>query len=217
VRIAGLESTIQTGTSPAGVRPNGNPPPPRAGGWTQRGIAFSYSPFYALRGDRLWVTSSERPDLYLVNTRNRGVPSAGNLLSITRRTDARLVPVSTVRDKYEAWVVGLASKSDRFDPDAERARVRAMLDMLPRAHTVPLVDKMLPDVAGRVWIRDAAPLWEPDGPQQWTVYSADGRIAARAITPANLSVMHISSDHITGVVRDDMNVEYVVVHRIVRG
>jgi hypothetical protein len=225
VRVPGQESSIQAGTAGSVRLRSGAPRPTTGGGWTQRGVPFSYAAYYALVGDRLLFALSERPDLFqaaiapdrpecATRRASEGTCRSG-VVRITRQPDFKPVLVSSVRDKYESWVVDLAKKSGNYDPETGQ-RVRATIDLLPRGHTVPVLDKLLADAAGRIWIRDAAPQWMPEGPQQWTVYATDGRIIARATTPLGFNVMHIGQDHITGVTRDDLNVECVRVYRILR-
>jgi hypothetical protein len=82
---------------------------------------------------------------------------------------------------------------------------------------VPLFDKLLADSDGRVWLRDFVPDGDTNVTHDWTVFGPDGHVQARVRLPAHLRVMHIGRDHVTGVVQDSLDVEYVVSHRVTHG
>ena len=82
---------------------------------------------------------------------------------------------------------------------------------------MPVFGRVLVDAEQRIWVRDYIAPWAGDLPQQWTVLDPEGRPLARVETPVGLDVMHIGAEHVTGVVRDELDVEYVVVYRVENG
>jgi len=89
------------------------------------------------------------------------------------------------------------------------------LKLLPDGRGVPVYDRMLIDrVAARIWLRDFVPLWSRHDPQTWTVHDERGRVLARLETPTGLDLMNIARDRLVGVSRDEMGVEFVIVHEV---
>jgi hypothetical protein len=80
--------------------------------------------------------------------------------------------------------------------------------------THPYFDRLELDAAGNLWVRQPG---TDEDPRLWHVFDPDGRRLAVATTPAGLRVTDIGHDHLIGVARDDLDVEYVRVHRIARG
>jgi hypothetical protein len=81
---------------------------------------------------------------------------------------------------------------------------------------LPAFDRLLVDTGDRIWIRDYVPSWANDQPQQWTVHGPDGIPLARVTTPAGMTVTSISNEYVVGVTRDELNVQYVLLHRLER-
>ena len=79
---------------------------------------------------------------------------------------------------------------------------------------MPSFDRLLVDMEGRIWMRDYTPQGTVDLDQTWTVYQPDGHIRSRVAVPASITVMHAGRGYVTGVARDSLDVEYVVVHAI---
>jgi len=120
-------------------------------------------------------------------------------------------PMSTVPVMYvvEAATARGASNLGTVE---ENAKIR--LAVIPEGHTVPAFDWLITDADGRIWLRDFVPPWSESAEYDWTVHSTTGRVERRVSTPANLNVTHVRGGHVTGVVRDSPDVEYVVVSRL---
>jgi sugar lactone lactonase YvrE len=70
------------------------------------------------------------------------------------------------------------------------------------------------DADGNLWVLDYA---RPgDDGRHWTVFSADGRALGRVETPPGLRVLEIGRDYVLGVWQDELDVEYVRMHRLER-
>jgi hypothetical protein len=94
---------------------------------------------------------------------------------------------------------------------------RQQMDIIPEGHTMPTFSDLLSDVEGRIWLRDYAPVWVDQTEYAWTVFGTDGRVERRVKTPVDLRVLHVGPEYVTGVERDSLDVEYVVVYRLMPG
>lgn len=56
-----------------------------------------------------------------------------------------------------------------------------------------------------------------DTRNRWLIADPEGRIVAQADLPSGLDVQEIGDEYVLGVTRDEMDVERVQVHRLVRG
>jgi hypothetical protein len=179
----------------------------------QRGVSFGYYPRYALTSDGLIYASTERPEFAILEL--DPAASAGRTVRIVRRTDVAAVRVAEVRDRYVEWVGQLSADDPSARKDA-MSRARASLDVLPSEHVVPYVDEIMLDSEKRIWQRDRLMGWEPDSTSRtWTVYSVDGALA-RIVIPANFRITQIEADHVIGVTRDDADVQFVTIYRLLR-
>jgi hypothetical protein len=141
---------------------------------------------------------------------------AGNLRRIARAGAPPLPVTGADRDRYVEFSVESARRRSSPNLSEVSTDARDRLAILPEGHVMPPFDRVLVDSEDRIWVRDWVPVWAPPVPRAWTVYGPDGRVRARAVMPAGLDPMHIDGSHVTGVTRDEMDVEYVTVHRIQR-
>jgi hypothetical protein len=74
---------------------------------------------------------------------------------------------------------------------------------------LPHYGDLLVDASGRIWIADYAT--DPDAPSRWTVISPEGRELGIVRLPANFTIKRAGADYVTGVWRDELDVEYVQV------
>ncbi len=92
--------------------------------------------------------------------------------------------------------------------------------------TLPGFDKILIDAVENVWVRaypksyggwPGAPRWDRhEEPESWTVFDATGLWLGHLDAPAGLEVIRIEDDRLIGIWKDELDVEQVRVHRIVR-
>ncbi len=54
----------------------------------------------------------------------------------------------------------------------------------------------------------------PSRPRRWTVFSRDGVWLGEVEMPARFVVMDIGEDYVAGVMRDELDVEYVHVYAL---
>ena len=112
-----------------------------------------------------------------------------------------------------------------------RARNRdmylGMLETLPRSSELPQIGGLLADDRGLLWVkRYDAPgdaLWLGFGPSmrpgaggEWLLVRPDGEVLGMVRMPERLTPLHIASDRLLGIQRDELDVERIVIHRLAR-
>ena len=175
----------------------------------QMPLPFAHVTVTGATGESIILARSEAGQLEFLDR-------AGNLRRIARAGAPPLPVTGADRDRYVEFSVEAARRRGSPNLSEVSTDARDRLAILPEGHVMPPFDRMLADSEDRIWVRDWVPVWVPPGPRTWTVYGADGRVRARAVMPAGLDPMHIDGSHVTGVTRDEMDVEYVTVHRIQR-
>lgn len=80
--------------------------------------------------------------------------------------------------------------------------------------TFPALDALLLDSAGNLWAREYPKPNELDA--VWNVYNPQGQPLGIARVPARMKVLEIGSDYVVGVVRDELDVERLVVRSLHR-
>jgi hypothetical protein len=101
----------------------------------------------------------------------------------------------------------------QFDEGDAASRRRA-LDRAEYAPTLPAHSEILVDETGHVWA--ARYHYEFLNATEWEIFSPDGRWLGMVETPAALDVMYIGDEEIMGVAKDELGVEYVQVHELLK-
>lgn len=78
--------------------------------------------------------------------------------------------------------------------------------------TMPAYGRIVPDLAGNLWIWDYSPPGNPVS--RATVFDPDGRMLGTVETPPITTIFQIGEDHILAFDRDALDVEHVKVFRI---
>ena len=121
------------------------------------------------------------------------------------------------------------------DPQRERERILARIDRQrafnPRAH-LPVLGRLLVSHDGSFWVEradnaDPATLeYErmfgmfgraAPRPSRWDLFDADGIYLGTADVDARFTPMAVRGAEVTGVYKDEMDVEYVVTYRAAGG
>jgi hypothetical protein len=143
---------------------------------------------------------------------------AAKLLRVVRHSDVEPIPVSAKdRDRFVEYTAQQAKSRGAPDLALVIRGARHRVALLPEGRDLPAFDRMVVDSDDRIWLRDYRPAWTAvDSSQAWTVYSASGQAMARVRTPGAVEIMHAGRSHITGVQRDESDVEYVTVYQLGR-
>ena len=126
-------------------------------------------------------------------------------------------PVPLPAERFDSVVAEWAERwSDRGRFSASAADVR---EAMYRPSHLPAVSAMLEAQDGTIWLRRFDPVQSETGElmTEWWVLDSEGAPLSRALMPSDLSVRTISEDTVWGVERDELDVEYVVRYRLVKG
>ena len=131
--------------------------------------------------------------------------------------------VQTVSFPAEARAVGDddwdAALRAALPEDADAARrqaVAAAYRAMERPDTWPIVQELILDPEGNVWLEAFRPPGQDREASRWWVFGGDGRLLGRVALPTGLEVHAIGRDRIVGVSRDDLDVERIQLHRLRR-
>ena len=91
---------------------------------------------------------------------------------------------------------------------------RDMFEEMPRHETYPAYRSIRADREGRIWLEDSR--GPGDETRWWTVFSPEGHALGRVRMPDGFTVFEIGSDYVLGLVRDELEVERVRLHRLTR-
>lgn len=135
--------------------------------------------------------------------------SLGDPFRLIRRQAASL---PTTEEEVEAYKMRF-SGGERT-PEYMRNRTREVLDALDYPTTWPAYQELRFDPDGNLWVK--RPSREADEHAAWDIFDRQGRYLGEVALPARLRVEAMTVDHIYGVVRDELDVQYVKGYRILR-
>lgn len=78
----------------------------------------------------------------------------------------------------------------------------------------PAHGPLLADRDGHLWVAEYPSAGEP--PTRWRILDRDGRWLGTVNTPPGLRLTYVARNYIVGVFTDDLGVEQVRAHRLVR-
>jgi hypothetical protein len=139
----------------------------------------------------------------------RAVPAGGRAVRLPFRRRGELRNGGTDIDSFRQHHLGRAGERGISTAGWERVFSEA-----PVRSTMPVYSGLLVDLEGNVWVRDYLP--EPAPATSWQVFDPEGRWLGAVELIAGLEVTEIGPDYVLGVLRDDYEVEYVRLHRLVK-
>jgi hypothetical protein len=85
---------------------------------------------------------------------------------------------------------------------------------MPIPSEMPAYNGAVADLEGNLWVRD----YQADGTtvSTWALFDPDGVFLGTVEIPPDLRVRQIGSDYILGTWKDDLDVAYVRMHRLVK-
>ena len=190
VAMLGGETFIQTQSSGGRVRSMWVRSAPFAHSTT---LAVGDSVFYTATGDRYEI-SAWRPD--------------GTLERLIRRAVEPATVTQADIDRYKQQQL----ESARDDDD--RRQLERTLAEMPYPDRMPAHGPIRLDDDGNLWVTEYSP-WTTE-PTRWTVFDRDGRAIGTVTLPPRFAVHQIGSDYVLGTIRDDLDVEQVVVYALAR-
>ena len=159
-------------------------------------VAFARSGVFAAHPDGVWAGFGDRWELRLYGADD------GSLLRIIRAPG--LEQALTDEEVEAVHRAALA----RDSTPAQRERRGIWWDLSPRPEVRPTYDRILVDDQAHLWLRE----WpgSDERPQRWWVFQREGDLLGYVDTPVGVTLMALSGDAVWGVVRDDLDVQYVV-------
>lgn len=100
-------------------------------------------------------------------------------------------------------------------PGPGRDALRRALHAMPVPATFPAYREIRVDARARAWVNDYPIPGEP--PRPWSVFDSSGVWLGQVQLPEGFDPQEIGEEYVTGVWRDEFDVEYVRVYRIDRG
>ena len=188
--VIGGETYIQTSSSGGQVTSMWVRTAPFAHNTT---IAVGDSIFYTATSDRYEI-SGWAPDGRLVRLIRRDIqPGAVSQADIDRYKQQQL---------------------DNTRSDNDRRELEKALAEMPYPDRMPAHGPIRMDDDGNLWVQDYSP-WTTE-PTRWTVFDEEGRAIGTVTLPPRFTVHQIGSDYVLGMIRDDLDVEQVVVYGLAR-
>ena len=160
--------------------------------------AFARSGVFAAHPDGVWAGFGDRWEFRLHDAAD------GTLRRIVRAPGLER-PLTDA----EAEAVHAAAAANDTTP-AERERREVWWNLSPRPEVRPTFDRILVDDQARLWLRE----WPgaDEGPQRWWVFGREGDLLGSVDAPAGVTLLAVSGGDAWGVLRDDLDVQYVVRH-----
>lgn len=189
------------------------------GFWRSGGgpVPLTQIPSIATLDDRIYIVDGYDPEIRVIGDAGTEEPAV-------------VVPDLTALSQDEAWA-GLEPALQEQAEYSEFARM--LLEQLqagdiPRDGRVPSIAALLADEGGMLWIKEfdpaADPLWlranalRPGAGGQWRVLApTTGEVVARLPMAPGVVPLHIGNERLLGLAVDDLGVQTVVAHSIVRG
>lgn len=195
------------------------------GQWLSQARIFPPNPAYAYGHDVWYHSPGDKVEIRTLRSLARAAPASGEeprrllrLERIVRRPP--LHDISFTEARKEAYIEG------------ERNRYRQLLDANPGIGidlaamerrwaeqefpaTIPAHGRlMFADPDSNLWLQEYDTA--PEEAQQWSVFDAGGQWLGVVTTPARFTVTDIGNDHVVGLGRDDLDVQYLEVYPLIK-
>lgn len=175
------------------------------GQWARTGYQYGKGPEFAVTTGRLAVVDTEAFSIRSVSLED------GSIRRILRR-DKPLEPVT--EEHVEAYLDWMVWRNQRWGgmSEAEAESFRPSWRNRPMAPTLPVLQSILLDAAGNLWVRPHSLPGTRSLP--FEVYTPDGTWLGNVATPAGLAVHELGEDYVLGLWSDEQDVEYVRMYRL---
>jgi hypothetical protein len=80
--------------------------------------------------------------------------------------------------------------------------------------SIPAVGKMTFGPDGEIWVARLSVM--PEDPRIWDIFNGAGEYLGEVTGPPNFFIMSVGSDYVLGQRRDDLDVPFVELHRLIR-
>jgi len=155
------------------------------------------------RGDSYDIALYEYP----ASARESGAPAPARLALRIRRATPPLPVTDADISAYRDGYLGAENLSAE-----DRRRYEAMLETVTYPETWPAFQALRFDRAGRLWAR--RPAHTGDTLAAWDLFEPGGRYLGAVELPTALTVQVVTLDAVYGILRDQLDVQYVKRYRI---
>lgn len=156
---------------------------------------FARSNHFALSPGGMWSSPNDRFELRSIDL------TSGTLTRVVRVQGLERTATPEVAQSVYDQAMEEAEGAD------ERSWLRTWFELSPIPDLEPAFDLLEVDALGRLWVRE----WTPSGNgSTWWVFAPEGDLLGSVAAPAGLTITDASCDHVLGVERDDLGVDYVV-------
>lgn len=164
-------------------------------------VPFTVPPAFAVAGDAIHAGSGRSYEV------RRYDPHTRRLARLIRLEREPRPVTGADLDRFIERAV------ERADPGRGPA-LRESYAEVPPPDVMPAYRDLLVDRAGLLWVAD----YRAHGgePRRWTVFDPDGRVLGTVDTPDGVRVLEVGHDWILGIRRDELDIPYVVMHRLDR-
>jgi hypothetical protein len=199
--------------SPEGKRLNQIGELPQAPNWgfdsgNPYGPSYTSAPFsiasppHASDGENVFLGNGARAEV------GQWSPG-GELLRIIRWAAEPRRVTPELREEYRDMRMAWA------DTPESRQSTQDMFDGMVFPDQLPVYRTLMADSEGYLWMQPYAAEWESG--RDWWVFDRSGQWLGRIVLPDGLGVLEVGRDYVLGVVRDDQDVERVVLYGLSRG
>ncbi len=139
----------------------------------------------------------------------RGLSDGGAVRTLIRRQDP---PRPVTADDISRWEAQYRGFLDQV-PEAQRGRFLEYLDVVEFPDTKPAFGIVEVDLAGNLWVGDTDRAG--DG-QSMSVFSPEGVWLGHVTLPPTLRIFEIGPDYVLGSTRDELGIETVALHELIK-
>lgn len=172
--------------------------------WTLTSPPFPRSSWSAAAGERFYFGASDRWEVEVY-------AQGGALERIIRLDRANRAVGSEDIEKFKADLrEAVVREGGRAVMVTER-----MLAAVQFPKSMPAYRRLVVDSEENLWVQDYRPEWEEES--RWTVFGPEGELLGRVELPDRFEVFRIGADFVLGAWTDELGVEHLRLHSLVKG
>jgi hypothetical protein len=173
---------------------------------SQRSISLSPPPFdrrtvFAVAGDGFFAGSQDEDEIGYYDLH-------GQLVTLLRWPGSSRVVSEADAEAYRNYWL------DRADDENSRRRTEEWLQGRTYPELFPAYGDIVVDSEGNLWVEKWHPEWEEH--QFWMVFDGEHRLLGTVQMPGRFVVHQIGSDFVLGNTWDELDVEYVLLYRLIK-
>jgi hypothetical protein len=169
--------------------------------WRLTGVPFARAPVVGIATDRYYFGPADAYELHVFTL-------AGEFERLVRLANVE----RRVRDEHVA-----AYRAERLamaEREGTRASMERTLAAVPYPSTLPPYERLIVDLEGNVWVADySVPSHQVT---IWRVFTTTGEYLGEVEVPSRLELLDVASDYVLGRWVDDLEVEHIRLHELVK-